>query len=296
MHLIDRILAAARASGCLDERCVLDAPWSLNNAESPDREMPYHIVTSGMAVLRAAGAEEVLLQAGDIVVLTSGSGHRLQDVEAVNDVSQFNCATGRRTELLCGRFILPAAGWQLVRMVLPSVLVVRPASGAAHRRLAELISVMRDEAVDGLPGSQHVVSSLAAALFAVTLRAGSTVFGDEDHLASVAANQRLERVLRAVLERPAEHWTLDQLAKLANMSRSSLIREFERSGRMSPARFVTLARVAEATRLLVETSYSTAAIAESVGYASEAAFQRAYKRETGETPAARRRASSMARG
>jgi AraC family transcriptional activator of mtrCDE len=314
LDLLDRLLNLGEVDGRLDERCELTAPWALDNARSAQREMPYHAVLCGSAVVEGPGLPPTALHAGEVLMLPSGEAHRIVDRPHDADgaaaaprvrggahraaaVTLYE-ARDEATVLLCGRFVLSYAAWRLYRSLLPQYVIVRagphdaqgiPAperSDAASSRLSRLLALMREETDEQQPGYTAVLRNLSAALFGLTLRAAMHGEQPPSGMLALATHPRLRELAVRIVQTPSLAWTIEEMAAIANMSRSSLIRSFAAAAGMAPAEFVTRVRIAEASRLLKESEQSVAAIGEAVGYASEAAFQRAFKRETDLTPAA----------
>ncbi|OWT75474.1 MULTISPECIES: AraC family transcriptional regulator [unclassified Achromobacter] len=165
------------------------------------------------------------------------------------------------------------------------------ASDVSARRLRQLLLLMRNEASgDGL-GGRALLNALSAALFALVLRHASVAGAEPAGLLAVAGEPRLAPALDAMFQDAAHPWTLEDLAQRCNMSRATFVRHFQsRIGRPAMA-LLTDIRMALALDHLKKTAMSTAAVAEAVGYQSEAAFQRAFKQHTGNTPAAWRAAA-----
>ncbi|SAL45058.1 AraC family transcriptional regulator [Caballeronia terrestris] len=301
MDLLSRLLSLMTVSGRLDVRCRFGAPWEIAHGVAGVREIHYHILLSGEAVLEDADGAPQPLIAGDIVMFPGGGAHRLHDGSGKPPVPVVkrpgpafeiagNGASGDAADLLCGRFLLGAMPDRLLRDHLPGRLVVRSAAAdssepASGSRLARLIGLMREEATDEGPGSESLVGHLSAALFALTLRFASEGSQPPHGLLALAARPRLQAALSAMFERPGEPWTLDQFAALCNMSRATFVRQFQDAIGRSATDVLTEVRMTMAGRALVETSAPVAEIGESVGYQSDAAFQRVFKRQTGVTPA-----------
>jgi AraC family transcriptional activator of mtrCDE len=88
-----------------------------------------------------------------------------------------------------------------------------------------------------------------------------------------------------MFEKPGEPWTLDELSSLCNMSKATFVRQFQEAIGRSASDLLTEVRMTIAGRMLLQTANPVAVIAESVGYQSDAAFQRVFKRHIGITPA-----------
>ncbi len=309
MDMLDRLLSMMPVTGRLDVRCHFGSPWRIDHPESNERELPYHILLRGEAVVEGetGGADEPTLRmkAGDIVVFPSGSAHRLHDgsgdaPRAVQERHQngltitTNGSADASIDVLCGRFVLPAVPQQLLRDHLPRRLIVSSVAAGdgqtrdaafAATRLARVIELMREEALEQRAGSAAVVDHLSGALFALTLRSASESGHAPRGLLALAQRHRLQPALTAMFDEPEKPWTLAQLAELCHMSRATFARHFDEAISRSATDVLTEIRMALAGRKLAQTTMSVAEIGETVGYRSEAAFQRVFKRQVGITPA-----------
>ncbi len=152
---------------------------------------------------------------------------------------------------------------------------------------------MRNESATENLGGDAMLNALSTAMFTLTLRLASELEEAPLGLLALAGNQRLAPALSAMFHEPHRSWSLPELARLCNMSRATMARHFqERLGR-SANDLLTDIRMTVAANKLKVSSASTAAVAEEVGYQSEAAFQRAFKQRMGMTPAQWRRASHL---
>ncbi len=289
--LLDRLLALVDVDGRLDVRCDLGAGWTLAQAAQTAQaaqaalaghHIPFHVLLDGDAVVDADGLREAPMRAGDVLMLPGGGAHQLRDRDPA---SLRRPAEGT---LLCGRFIVPAASAKLIRALLPPAMMVRsPGPGS---RLTRLLALMREEADAPGEGGAALLRHLSGALFAVALRAamgdGLPATVEAPGVLALGAHPRLAALVVDMLGNLARDWTLDGMAAHAALSRSSLIRAFQSAAGVSPAEFLNQVRMTEAARRLRAGRESVAAIGDAVGYASEAAFQRAFKREIGMTPAA----------
>jgi AraC family transcriptional activator of mtrCDE len=234
--------------------------------------------------------EILLLPQGDAHVLHDGSGappEPSRNRSGLNVVFSENAGTGERLDLMCGHFVLGAPHHRLLQSYLPRILVVRTAERSTP--LAGLISLMRIEsALDNL-GGRAMLNALSAAMFTLTLRLASEASEAPAGLLALAGHPRLAPALAALLHEPARPWSLPELARLCNMSRATLARQFQEKLGRSASELLTDIRMTLAANELKNSAASTAAVAETVGYQSEAAFQRAFKLRMGMTPARWRR-------
>jgi AraC family transcriptional activator of mtrCDE len=150
---------------------------------------------------------------------------------------------------------------------------------------------MRGETADDQLGGRAMLNALSTAMFALVLRLASETGDAPRGLLALAGHPRLAPVVAAMFNAPARAWTLPELAQLANMSRATLARQFQEKVGRSPSELLTDIRMTLATNELRKSSLSTGAVAEAVGYLSEAAFQRAFKSHMGITPAQWRKAA-----
>ena len=309
MDWLSRLLELIPVQGRVDLRCFYGAPWRIEQGPAQKGEMPYHVVLGGSAILEVPAGGPPRLMPGDILVLPQGEAHVLHDGSGappeparnragLNVMFSENAGTGERLDLVCGHFVLEAPHHRLLQSYLPRLLVVqapehsastaRPGTGA---QLASLVSLMRTEsALDNL-GGRAMLNALSAALFTLTLRLASEASEAPAGLLALAGHPRLAPALAALFHEPARPWSLPELARLCNMSRATLARNFQEQLGRSASELLTDIRMTLAANKLKNSSASTAAVAETVGYQSEAAFQRVFKEHMGMTPASWRRAT-----
>lgn len=310
---LSRLLEMTPVRGQLDLRCQYGAPWRIDQGAFANGEMAYHIVLSGSASLEDPdGGSPEVLEAGDILLLANGEAHSLNDGGgarakpatkrvAANLVFSQNAGKGNRLDMLCGRFVLSPPHARLLRRYLPARLVVRTSvatatsadqeSGAA---LHSLMSLMQAESAADFLGGRAMLDALSTALFALTLRFASGSSEAPAGLLALAGYPRLAPALDAMFHHPGHSWTLPLLAQKCNMSRATFVRLFQEKLGMSASDLLTDIRMTLSANELRTTAVSTGAIAEAVGYQSEAAFQRAFKLHMGMTPARWRKQAGAA--
>ena len=130
-----------------------------------------------------------------------------------------------------------------------------------------------------------MLNALSTAMFALVLRLASETEDAPRGLLALAGHPRLAPAVAALFNEPARAWSLPELARLCNMSRATLARQFQEKLGRSASDLLTDIRMTLAANELKRSSLSTGAVAEAVGYQSEAAFQRAFKDHMGVTPA-----------
>jgi AraC family transcriptional activator of mtrCDE len=247
------------------------------------------------------------LKAGDILLLTRGPAHTLHDAsgrEPSPNRQRFgptltideNDGDGDRIDMLCGRFIFSAAHERLLHDYLPPSLVVSAAefsAGAARpgarAQLGNLVGLMRSESAEENLGGHAMLTALSTALFTLALRLASEDQSAPGGLLALAGHPRLNGALSAIFNAPGHPWTLPELASLCGMSRATFIRQFQQALGRSATDLLTDVRMTAAANALRSTGTPIAVVGETVGYQSEAAFQRAFKLRVGVTPAQYRR-------
>jgi AraC family transcriptional activator of mtrCDE len=309
MDVLSQILALVPVTGRLDVRCHFGGPWQIRPPAAESHEIQYHVLLSGTAWLDDPDGEPLALRPGDIVLFPGGAAHRLHDgsgrpadTPITTQRNQLAVMTSggaaSTTDVLCGKFCMPKPAPQLLLKHLPSRLVVHSAqadlltasadealAAVAGSRLYKLIELMREEALEQGPGSESMLNHLSAALFGLTLRLGSLIDEAPQGLLALSGNRQLLPALTAIFEQPQEAWSLPRLAALCNMSRATFIRHFDAAFGRSATDLLSDVRMAVAGNKLESTRMSIADVAEAVGYKSDAAFQRAFKKYSGFTPA-----------
>lgn len=308
MDWLSRLFEMMPVRGRLDLRCFYGAPWQIDQGPAEPGAIPYHAVLAGAAVLDdPAGGRPLRLEAGDILLLPGNPRHVLHDGsgakpkparnrQSLNLMISENGGRGEALDMLCGHFVIAPPHDHLMQSYLPPRLVVHTAGSETHSgaatQLAGLVALMRGETEADHLGGRAMLNALSAAMFALVLRLASETNDAPTGLLSLAGNPRLAPALAALFHEPARAWSLPELAKLCHMSRATLARQFQdRLGR-SASELLTDIRMALAANELKKPSMSTGAVAESVGYQSEAAFQRAFKSHMGLTPAQWRKAQA----
>jgi AraC family transcriptional regulator, activator of mtrCDE len=304
MDWLSRLFEMMPVRGRVDLRCSYGAPWRIDQGPGAAGEIAYHAILAGSAVLDdPSGGRPLQLKAGDILLLAGNLRHLLHDGSGMppvpaqnrrnlNFTISENAGTGERLDMLCGHFVIAPPHSRLLRNYLPPRLVVNISDNKvetlgsqAAAQLAGLVSLMRGEAADDHLGGRAMLNALSTAMFTLVLRRASETDTAPTGLLALAGDPRLAPALAALFNEPARPWSLPELARLCNMSRATLVRQFQEKLGRSASELLTEIRMTVATNELKKPSMSTGAVAEAVGYQSEAAFQRAFKSHIGVTPA-----------
>ena len=302
MDPLSRLLSLYPLRTALNIRCHFSAPWQLHLPAAAEGCAPYHVLVSGSAWLDLPDGSREPLAAGDAVLFPHGSAHRIHAGAGTPAPARktpgpyltlaTNDGTGDASDILCGELHYDAASAPLLR-TLPEVVVVRTAGDPALASLRALIALLQQEAQQDRPGTAAILGQLSSALLALLLR-GWLDHGGGKGLLAVLAEPRLHAAVHAMLAEPQQPWTLDQLAGLCHMARATFVRAFRQAAGQPPAEVLTQLRMARAARLLAQGSLGAGQIGEQVGYQSEAAFNRVFKRHHGVGPGEYRRSARAA--
>lgn len=296
------ILQSVHLSGGVYFRCEFTAPWGMEVPANPDAE--FHVVVRGQCWLARPGEKDPIpLQAGDVVVFLDGSRHRLLDtprgkalspekIIGNQSLANFGPVTygggGAPVTILCGYFRFNRDSAHPLLAALPDFMHV---PGAQFGDADAIISLMHRETKHAAPGMEAVVDRLSEVLFIQILRAYIQQSDDATGILVALRDRKVCAALGCMHQSPEKPWTLGSLAAELGMSRSAFAARFSSLVRQTPMQYLTAWRIEQARRMLRETRLSTAAIADKVGYGSEAAFGKAFKRRVGVGPGVYRRSA-----
>lgn len=306
-----------RMTGVFTARSEFTEPWALALPKLPGFLM-FHVVLAGHAHLDVRGESRRLLRAGDFALVPHGEGHRLSSAPGVRAAKLFDLPRveagdryevirhgggGAPTTLLCGAvtFDHPVAT-RLVEL-LPRTICVEAARARHPGWLQSTLEVMAAEARELRPGGETVLTRLADILVIQAIRsyletgAGARTESGSARPGWLGAlrDRQIGRALAAVHREPSRPWSLPALAAEAAMSRSAFSARFTELVGEPAMQYVGRFRMLVARTRLEETDARLAEIASELGYLSEAAFCRAFKRFLGVSPGAVRRSLKLRR-
>lgn len=240
----------------------------------------FHLIGEGECLVESPTLNDaVTLRSGDLVMFPHGSGHLLrsspcQPAPAAEPASY--------TSLLCGEFVFTLGAQNPVLRALPDCVIVRARDGGDSFR--HLASLLLESAQREALGRQVVLNSLAASLFVLAVCEFAAQSDDPRGLFAALADARLAKAIHAIHERPGNDWSMPALAAIAGMSRTSFAERFNALMGVPPMQYLTQWRVSQARLMLQNRRLSVAAIAEQLGYKSEPAFRKLFKRIAGIGP------------
>ena len=270
----------------------------------------YHYVIEGELRIRVDGGDDktLVIRDGEIVILPRNDPHMMGSDLSLTPVlgrdvvqppkggglySIHHGGNGKRTRMICGFLGCASAEGNPVISTLPSILKLNVEQGAAAEWIRSTFQYAAEEVSAGRPGSETVLAKLSELLFVETVRRHAETLPDGQ--TGWLAGLREPYVARALalLHRDiARRWTVDELGREAGLSRSALADRFIRLIGVPPMHYLANWRMQVAAERLRNTSASLAQVAEIVGYDSEAAFSRAFKKAFGMAPATWRRSNS----
>ncbi len=320
MDVLSEVLKVVKLQGALFYRGEFSAPWGVRAASSralaryfapgADHVIVYHLLTEGRATVRLENGDHITLNAGDLVMIPHGDQHVLENgtpAKTMDDSAHFPEIVGQGlklwrfggggevTRFVCGYMACDPRLSQAFLSGLPPVFKVSIRNDASGRWLENSIRFSLEQAETPRAGEEAVLAKLSEVLFVETLRSYITQLPPEQTgwLAG-ARDAEVGKTLALMHRHPARPWTIASLAKEAGISRSVLAERFRHYLNEPPMAYLTHWRLQLGAQMLASTSYSVAQIAEEVGYESEAAFNRAFKREF-QIPPARFRARLRSR-
>lgn len=314
MDVLSDVLRVIRLNGALFLNAEFREPWCVSAARGPelaqvlaqphDHMAVCHLIVEGRCWARFTEDEPLELVAGDVLVLPHGEAHLLgsgmnHGPLAAKDAVQLKLPDlgkvrygghGASTEIVCGWFAYERDVAQPMMAPLPRMFRTCIRTRPSGVWLEESVRYAVREASSGTPGSSAISDKLAELLFVEALRGFVEALPPQP--TSWLAGLRdplVGRCIALLHQRPERDWTVAALARALSVSRTVLAERFVMLTGIPPIQYLTQWRLALAAHLLRRGRLGIARVAEQVGYDSEAAFCRAFKREYGVPPGQWRR-------
>ena len=315
MDALSDLLHTVKLNGALFLEGRFTAPWCIESHSGHessgmfgglDHIVFFHIITEGRCKVRlSAGGETIELAAGDLILMPQDDAHmlgsdlQLAPVDAdllVRPAPPGGMLTidhgggGEEARLMCGFLSCDRQLSRPLLEALPRLLRVPLGDGPGAAWLMSLLRRGAQENTTQGPGSGTLLAKLAELLFVEAMRRYIEAL-PEQHTGWLAGlrDRYVGRALTLMHERPAQDWTVDDLAERVGLSRSALAQRFANLLGQPPMQYLTRWRLVLAAAALRSSNRAIALVAEDSGYESESAFNRAFKREFGMPPAAWRR-------
>ncbi len=311
MDAFSEILSGVRLKGAVFFAAEFSAPWGFSMpasgimtarlAPGASHIVLYHLLIEGRSITEMPDGQKIELGPGDIVIFPHGDPHHMSSGKGVarpfpnygiaakvkaHDLSPLRAGGGGDiSRFVCGYMTFDPDLCRPILSGLPAVFKVNiRADGAGHWLESSILHLV-EEAGSGRAGSDAMLAKLSETLFIDTLR--RYVGGLSEQQTGWLAGTRdpiVGKSLALLHSRAAHPWTIADLADEVGISRSGLVERFTRYLAEPPMTYLTRWRLQLAARALEKTSRGVAEIAADVGYESEAAFNRAFKREFGQPP------------
>jgi AraC-like DNA-binding protein len=314
MDALSEVLKIVKLRGALFFNAEFSAPWCLASAQSSQiapllcpgagHVIIYHYLTDGRAYAQLADRSRRDLRSGDVVIFPHGDAHILGNGagKPVDSLKAFarNLSDGLKvaryggggelTKFVCGYMACDPNLSEVILTGLPSMFIVNVANDSAGQWLANSIQFSVREAGGPGTGSDVVLAKLSEVLFVETLRRFIQDLPHEQKgwLAG-ARDPVIGEALALLHKNPARGWTIANLAHQVGLSRTRFAERFRHFLGEPPMAYLARWRLKLAAEILMSSDANVAEIAAEVGYASEAAFNRVFKRELGCPPAQFRR-------
>ena len=314
MDALSDVLQVLRLSGAVFLTAEFTAPWCVSSSSGRPAVGPaqsehtvfFHWLIAGRCKARLAeGGETFEIGAGDILMMPNDEAHVMGsdlDIKPIAAESLVKPAPGggmlsinsggggEKTQFVCGFLACDRRLSRPVLDALPHMLRVPFGEDPTAAWFRSLLRVGAQETSTPRPGSDTVLAKLSELLFVEAIRRYSESMPAEQTGWLAGLRDRfVGRALTLMHQKPGHAWTVDALASEAGLSRSALAQRFTELIGQPPMQYLTRWRLTVAAQRLRSDATSLASIAEQIGYDSEAAFNRAFKREFGMPPATWRR-------
>jgi len=309
------VLRTVRLTGAAFFDVVVKAPWV---AEPPTRErmlpkilpraehlISYYVVTEGRCFASLIGAEPILVEAGEVIVFTKGDPHVMSSSPGMRAdpvaPDAFDAAAGSAlpfsinyggdgppsAKLVCGFLACDAHPFNPLLDNLPAVIKTGNPQGSDSNWLGQLIRVAINESTSQRAGGESVLAKLSELMLIEVVRRHLEALppGQAGWLAGLR-DPFVGKALSLMHGGPARNWTIEELAREAGLSRSVLAERFADLVGLPPMQYLARWRMQIAAGLLSGGSTNMATVAAEIGYGSEAAFSRAFKKMVGVPPSA----------
>jgi len=313
--VLSEVLRAVRLTGAVFFKVDAWAPWV---AEAPaakwiaphvmpgaEHVIEYHLITRGSCWAGIVGDTPVQLSAGDVIVFPQGDAHTVSSAPGMRgpdadpelfrrpaDVQlpiamSLNTAGPEKTEVLCGFIGCDARPFNPLLATLPRALHVKREQIGDGALLEHLMRAAVGESGAPKPGSETMLSRLSELLFIEIVRHYCAQLpSDTKGWLAGLRDDVIGRSLSILHDRPAEPWSLESLAREVGLSRSALAERFHSFVGTPPMQYLARWRMQLAASLLSGSQLTLSQVAERVGYGSETALSRAFKRLVGVAPSA----------
>lgn len=276
MEVLSDILRSMRVEGSVYFCDRLQAPWSMDFEDT--KSASFHLVRRGECWVMS-GERTACLGPGDLVFIEPGRDHVL----ASHPPDQEPPTGETRTLLLCGYCSFSEETGTPLLDIFPSLTIIREEEILKHPWLKSTLDQLSTEYMSQQPGAEMVVNKLTEVVLVELIRIN---FGRDDKSRFIRAlsDKQISRALQQLHNNPHIVWTLEKMAENVGMSRAAFAKRFKELVGQPMFAYLTGLRVQRAKELLRETNLPLYEVASRVGYESDLAFTKTFKKHTGITP------------
>ncbi len=303
MDALSTVLEATGLRSVIYSKFPLAAPWGLDIVK--DENSQFWRLVSGNCSIGSPDGRIIEMAPGDLVFVPHGSAHwiadntnslRMPSPEFVkarrSGIPVFNSG-GEVTTLIAGHFEFDYQPLHPFLKDLPAIIHIKQYGTENQLLLKQVTQLILAELNNEKPGSSVMLKNLSEIMFINIIRAYLEQDAPDSGFLSALNDPRISKSLKLIQDSPQNDWTLESLASEIGMSRSVFFNRFKKLVHETPLSYLTNWRIRQAQKLLMTDNGNISEIALKVGYQSEAAFNRAFKLKTGQTPAAYRRSKLL---
>jgi AraC-like DNA-binding protein len=304
------VLRSVRLNGGVFLDARFTAPWCVSSQviaadckpilRNPSQMISYHYMTEGQMQISVADGVPMTIKAGELVLLPRNDPHVIGSAQNLPVLSGRDLVRpspdgglarvvhgggGDPARMICG-FLGSDQGFNPLIATLPAILKIDVRAGAARGLIEASLDYAAREMADGRVASPAALAQLSELLFVEAVRHyASTLTEETSGWLKGMSDPQIGRALSLIHADIKINWTAEALAKAVAMSRSAFMSRFAALVGVPPIRYLTQFRLGTAKTLLSETAKTVSQVAFDIGYDSEDAFSRAFKREFGTSPA-----------
>ncbi len=304
LDLLSDILTNLSMRGTIYFRTSFTKPWGVAVPQY-ENVARFHFAHRGSCLVRVDGMDApVDMAQGDLVIIPHGAPHALycghdpertiMPLDAVLDTSGFTGSgvlvyggdePQSETQLICGHFSFDPSARHILMDRLPPIIHLKNYGESAGRWMEATLRMIGEETGMQKMGGDLIALKMSETILAQAIRTFIEGSDAVEWGLGAFSDKNLSRALDAFHKAPAESWTVEKLAQIAGMSRTSFAVQFQKAMDVTPMEYVTRWRMEIAKKALLIPGASLTDAAEAAGYASDSAFARTFKKETGVSPA-----------
>lgn len=300
MDILSDILRTIHLQSSVYFRKNFYSPWGMDISSADVAQ--FHMIVKGQCLLYYDGLNRPMnVSTGDIIIFPFGDKHWLADAVGQKRVPGMQVLEEHKKNkplfrgedfsatLICGHFEFDKEIEHPFIQSLPRLIYISGTEERQYTWLDNAVSVIIHETDSGNPGWEIVSNRLAEILLIQVLRTFILKSENSSGYLSALNDAYISKALSLVHNQPQNRWSLEGLAKQIGMSRTAFAKRFKQLVGSAPMEYITKWRMIKAREMLIKTKWPLIEISERVGYKSEAAFSKAFKRNFHQTPAVIRR-------